>query len=320
MRRLLSLAAAAIVALAIQIAGVQAQPKVGLLIFGDATESGGAFRDGLRALGWIEGANVALVIRHAGGSLERLQAHAAELVDMKVDVIAAIGTSAVSVARQETSTIPIVMTGIGADPIGAGLIASFGRPGGNITGTALMFEELAVKQLEILLEALPHIRTVAVLLTNLPVHERRLARLEPEAARLGLKLIPLVVGAQAELPRLFDTMTAAGADAVFVFASPIIDDMRADIAGLALRHRLPSAAQHHVYARSGVLVCYAPSLAAAHRRAAFHVDKLLRGAEAADLPVEGPDRFELTVNLKTARALGLVVAPALLARADEVIE
>jgi ABC-type uncharacterized transport system substrate-binding protein len=300
-------------------------PHVGLLFLGsptgDIAGNGAAFRDGLRALGWIENRTVILELRWARGDPARLSAGAGELVAAKVNAITAFGTLATRAAREATSTIPIVMAAVG-DPIGAGFVASLARPGGNITGVSLMQQDVAAKQLELLKEAVPQIRKIGVLQQrDNPSHARQATELERAAASLGSEVIPLVIGNTAQdVSRRFDEMIAGGADAYCVLADPRTDDVRGEIAELALRNRLPGVAPLHAYVEAGVLLSYGADLAALQRRAALFVDKILKGAHPADLPVEQAERFALTINLKTAKALNLAVPPALLARADEVIE
>jgi putative ABC transport system substrate-binding protein len=207
------------------------------------------------------------------------------------------------------------------DAVGSGLVASLARPGGNVTGVSLMTQDLIAKQLEMLKEAVPRVIKVGVLLQrDTPRQAQLMAELERAAANLRVSIVPLVVDNAQDLPRRFDEMTATGADAYFVLADPRTVDMRADIAALALRHRLPGMAQLRTDVEAGMLLCYAASLTAAQRRAAVFVDKILNGANPGDLPVEQPTKFELIINLKTAKALGLAVPQSLLARADEVIE
>jgi putative tryptophan/tyrosine transport system substrate-binding protein len=300
-------------------------PRVGLLFLGsperDLSNHGEAFRDGLRALGWIENRTVRLEPRWASGDSERLAANASELISAEVDVIAAFGTLPTRAARQATSTIPIVMTAVG-DPIGAGFVASLARPGGNITGVSLMQQDLAAKQLQLLKEAVPQIRRVGILeQRDNPTHAHEAAELKQAAATLGIEVLPFVMGDTAQdLAQLFDEMLAAGADAYFVLADPLADDVRREIAELALRHRLAGAAQLRPYVEAGVLLCYGADLAALQRRAASFVDKILKGTQPTELPVEQAERFALTINLKTAKALDLAIPPSILARADEVIE
>jgi putative ABC transport system substrate-binding protein len=212
------------------------------------------------------------------------------------------------------------------DPVGLGLVASLARPGGNVTRLTGQGPDLVAKQLQTLKEAVPGVSKIAVLLRqDSPLHGKLMTELERAAPKLGVSLLPLVVGADRELPLLFDEMTAAGADAYFVLNEPRTDAMRRDIAALALRYRLPGAAQTRRYvdprfADPGLLVSYGVDLSAMHRRLAILVDKILKGAKPTDLPVEQPTTFELVVNLKTATALGLTIPPAILGLAAEVIE
>jgi len=331
MKRLLLLLALILVevappgrAAAQQVPGV---PRVGLLSWA-SSELGrlaaGEFREGMRSLGWIEGSNVSIEDRFANGDAARLSANAAEFVAAKADVIVAIDSAPAGAARQTTSAIPIVMTS--GDPIGLGLVASLARHGGNVTGLSGMSPDLVAKQLQTLKEAVPDVSKIGVLLRqDSPIHAQLMTELERAAPNLGVSLLPVVVGTDRDLPLLFDEMTAAGADAYFVLNEPRTDAMRGDITALALRHRLPGAAQTRRYVDPGfvdpgLLVSYGVNLSALHRRLAIFVDKSLKGAKPADLPVEQPTAFELVVNLKTAKALGLEIPRHVLALADEVIE
>jgi putative tryptophan/tyrosine transport system substrate-binding protein len=325
MRRLVRLLAVILVAgfaahgVAAQVSGV---PHVGLLHWPSPEMgrlSAGEFREGMRSLGWIEGSTISIEDRFADGNAARLSAQAAEFVAAKVDVIVAIDSVPAGAARQATSAIPIVMTS--GDPVGLGLVASLARPGGNVTGLSGMSPDLVAKQLQTLKEAVPGVSKIGVLLRqDSPIHAQLMTELERAAPNLGVSLLPVVVGADRDLSRLFDEMTAAAADAYFVLNEPRTDAMRGDIAALALRHRLPGAAQTRRYVDPGLLVSYGVDLSALHRRLAIFVDKILKGAKPADLPVEQPTTFELVVNLKTATALGLTIPYQILARADEVIE
>ena len=283
----------------------------------------GEFREGMRSLGWIEGSSISIEDRFANGDAARLSANAAEFVAAKVDVIVAIAPLPARAALEATSTIPIVTSA--ADPR-YGLVASLARPGGNVTGVSTMGPDLVAKQLQTLKEAVPGVGKIGVLLRqDSPIHAQLMTELERAAPNLGVSLLPVVVGTDQDLPHLFDEMTAAGADAYFVLSEPRTDSMRSDIAALALRHRLPGAAQQRRYvdpqfADPGLLLSYGVDLSAMHRRLAFFVDKILKGAKPADLPVQQPTTFELVVNLKTAKALGLTIPYQVLARADEVIE
>ena len=304
--------------------GLPGVPRVAVLApISASPEHGGwsvdDFREGMRSLGWIEGNNVSIEARFANGDPALLSANAADLVAERVDVIVAFSGDCSRAARQATSTIPIVMdTG---DPIRAGLVASLARPGGNVTGLSFMASDVATKQLEMLKEVAPRVSKVGVLRqSDGPLPAQMGTELERAAATLGVSLLPVAVGTAEGLPRRFDEMTAAGADGYFVWAEPRTDAMRNDIAVLALRHRLPGVTEQRRYVDAGLLLSYGTSLSAVHRREAYFVDRILKGAKPADLPVEQPTTFELVVNLKTAKALGLTVPPSTLARADEVIE
>jgi putative ABC transport system substrate-binding protein len=325
MSRLVILLAATLAAV-LAAGGVAAQqvsglPRVGLLHQGSPSHSpaAGEFREGMRSLGWIEGSTIAIEDRFADGDPAQLSANAAEFVAAKVDVIVAFSLAPAQAARRATSAIPIVM--VAGDPVGAGLVASLARPGGNVTGQSVMFPDMVGKQFELLKEAVPTVSKVGILLQpDSKGHAQLLTELEHAAATLGAFVLPVALGTAQDLPRRFDEMTAAGADGYFVLAEPRTDATVDDIAGLALHHLLPSMAQRRLYVDAGVLLCYGPNYSAMHRRAAVFVDKILKGARPADLPVEQPTTFELVVNLKTAKALGLTIPPSILARADEVIE
>jgi ABC-type uncharacterized transport system substrate-binding protein len=301
---------------------VSEMPRVGVLLQNspDRTTAGDEFREGMRSLGWIEGSTISIEDRFAYGDPARLAANAADLSAAKVDVIVAISRAPAKAARQATSVIPIVMDA--GDPVGAGLVASLARPGGNVTGLSVMWPDLVAKQLEMLKEAVPRVSKIGILRSpDGPDHAQLIIELERAAPMLGVAVLPVAVGTVQDLPRLFDEMTATGADAYFVLNDPaLLDPMRGDIAALALRHRLPGAAQDHRWVEAGLLLCYGVNLSAIHRRLALYVDKILKGAKPADLPVEQPTTFELVVNLKTANALDLTIPPSILDRADEVIE
>jgi putative tryptophan/tyrosine transport system substrate-binding protein len=327
MRRIVTLIAL-LLAAGVTGSGVMAQrlagvPRVGVLAPvtpEQNKQSVDDFRTGMRAVGWIDGGNVSIEVRFANGDPALLSANAAAFVAAKVDIIVAFSRDSAKAARQATSTIPIVMDT--DDPIGSGLVASLPRPGGNVTGISDMFEEVAAKSLQTLKEAAPRVSKIGVLAqTGNPRYAQLMMKeLEPAAASLVISLLPVGVDTAEDLPRRFDEMTAAGADGYLVIAQARTDAMRDAIAALALRHRLPGVAPMRRYADAGVLLSYGASLSAIHRREAYFVDRILKGAMPADLPVEQPTSFELVVNLKTAKALGLTVPPLILARADEVIE
>jgi putative ABC transport system substrate-binding protein len=300
----------------------KAMPHVGMLHQTSpeqAKRGADAFRQGMRSLGWIEGSTFSIEERFANGDPGRLAENAAKFVAEKVDVIVAFSGKPARAAREATSTIPIVMdTG---DPVSIGLVASLARPGGNITGQSLMRPDMAAKQLELLNEAVPSISKIGVLLQpDETVQAQQISELGRAAAGLGISVLPVSLGIAQDLPRLFDEMITAGADAYLVLNEPRTDAMRDDIAALALRHRLPGAAQERRHAEAGALFSYGPSLDAVHRRAAVFVDKILKGAKPADMPIEQPTTFELVINLKTAKTLGITIPQSLLAQADDVIE
>jgi len=275
-----------------------------------------AFRLRLRELGYVEGASLILDARRAEGDLSRLPALAAELVSLRPDVIFATVTPAVSALQQTTSAIPIVM-GPTADPIGSGFVKSLARPGGNITGVSLMSTDLSAKSLEFLHALAPDAKRVAALMTGNPVHTSLIQEVYAGAQALRLTIVPIAALHPSDVEDAFATMLRENCEAVVVLADP----MDARIPDLAAKARLPA-----VYAFSdsvlkfGGLLSYGPNLIDLFRRSADYVDKILRGADPAEIPVEQPAKFELTINLKTAKALGLDVPPTLLARADEVIE
>src|SRR5215467_1932511 len=277
------------------------------------------FREGMRALGWAEGGNVAIEVRFANGDPALLSANAAAFVAEKVDVIVAFSGASAQAARRATTTIPIVMD-TGGDPIRSGLVASLSQPGGNVTGLTLMQGEVAAKSLQMLKEVAPRVSKIGVLAGIDTPDVQLMTQLGPAAGSLGVSLLPVGVDAAEDLPRRFDEMTAAGADGYFVSAQVRTDPMRDAIAELALRLHLPGVAQQRRYADAGVLLSYGASLSAGHQRQAYFVDRILKGAKPADLPVEQPTTFELVINLKTAKALGLTIPPLILVRADEIIE
>jgi putative tryptophan/tyrosine transport system substrate-binding protein len=276
--------------------------------------------DALRALGWVEGKNVAFVRRFGENRLERLPELAAELVQLNVDVIVAIGTLAPLAAKRATSTIPIVMTAAG-DPLGSGLVASLARPGGNVTGMSLMAPDLGGKRLELLKELSPRLARVAVLWNAANPYPARVFRETQSASRtLGIEVQSLEVRSANDFDGAFETARKQRPDALITVEDPLTYDYRKRIADFAVANRLPSLYGFREFAIAGGLMSYGANIADLVRRAAGYVDKLLKGAKPADLPVEQPTTFELIINLRTARALGLQVPPTLLARADEIIE
>jgi putative ABC transport system substrate-binding protein len=297
-------------------------PRIGYLrstSAADAVRYGAALRQGLRDLGYIEGQTITIETRVAEGQHERLPGLAAELVRLPVDVIVAGGAPAIRAAKHATSTIPIVMA-FSFDPVAGGLVASLARPGGNVTGLALgPGAQFAGKWVELLKEAVPQVLRVAVLWD--PVLPALLVKeAERAASSLGLQLQLFEVRSAGEIESEFVPMKSAGAGALIVLPSARFNAERKRIVELAARHRLPAIYEHREFVKAGGLMSYGPNFLALVRRAAYYVDRLLKGSKAADLPVEQPTQFELVINLKTAQALGLTLSPVLLYRADEVIK
>ncbi len=282
-----------------------------------------AFRQGLRDLGYVEGRNVVIEYRDAEGKLERLPALAAELVALKVDVIVAPSTPAALAAKQATRTLPIVFA-VAADPVASGLVTSLARPGGNVTGLSILAPELVGKRLELLTQAVPGVSRVAVLWQPGGLGERTekdmLKGAEVAARALGVRLQFVEARGPADFDRAFSDMTRARAGALTVLASTMFFSERRRLVDLAAKNRLPAVYPWREYVDAGGLMSYGPNIADLFRRAATYVDKILKGAKPADLPVEQPTKFELVINLKTAKALGLTIPPSVLGRADEVIQ
>jgi len=278
----------------------------------------GALKDGLRALGYVEGRNIVFESRYADGRLERLPDLAAELVALRVDVIVTGANPGVAAAKRATATIPIVM-GNAVDPVRAGFIASLGRPGGNITGLSFdASQEVLGKHLEMLKEIVPRLSRVGVL--RQVESGTNFAALEVAARKLNVKLEVVDIRSPDDFEGAFATMIGRRSGAVIVIGGPLTYMRRQQIADLALKNRLPGIHSLREYAQAGLLISYGPVLPDLYRRAATYVDKILKGAKPADLPVEQPTKFELVINLKTAKALGLTIPTALLQRADEVIQ
>jgi ABC-type uncharacterized transport system substrate-binding protein len=280
----------------------------------------GAFRQALRELGYVEGQNIIIESRWADGRYARLPQLAAELVRLKVDVIVTYAPPAIQAAKEATGTIPIVMAGI-LDPVATGFVAGLSRPGGNITGLSLMAPELVGKQLAVLKEVLPKISRVALLGNPVNAGTGPQVRHGQEAARaLGLHLLLLEARGPSEIDTAFATMSRERVGALIILLNVMLNDHRARIEDLAAARQLPvvHGVTDQVEGRS--LMAYGPSFSDSWRRAATYVDKILKGARPADLPVEQPTKFELVINRKTAKALGLTIAPSLLLRADHVIE
>ena len=283
-----------------------------------------AFRQGLRDLGYVEGRNVVIEYRSAEGRFERLPALAAELVALKVDVIVtAGGTPPALAAKQATWTLPIVFV-FAPDPVTSGLVTGLARPGGNVTGLSIFAPELVGKCLEQLKQAVPGVSRVAVLWQPGALGERTEKEMlkEAEVAARALGVRPQFVEARgpADLDRAFSDMTKARAGALTVLSTPMFGSERRRLVDLAAKNRLPAVYSWREFVDAGGLMSYGPNVADNYRRAATYVDKILKGAKPADLPVEQPIKFELVINLKTAKALGLTIPQSLLGRADEVIQ
>ena len=297
-------------------------PRLGLLTGSSASSPNvEGFRQGLRELGLIDGQNIVIEHRFAEGRVERLPDLAAELIRLKVDVIAAGPTPPAVAAKKATATIPIVMLGA-AEPVNLGLIGSFAHPGGNVTGLSWSPSlELIGKGLELLRELAPKIRRVAVLWNPAnPAQGLAIREVKRAAGSLDVQLQLLEVRGPSDFEAAFAAMAEQRAEAVLVVAESLFVSHRAQLAKLAVRYRLPSIHSFRQNVEAGGLMSYAPDTVAVWRRAAFFVDKILKGSKPADLPVEQPTKFELVINLKTAQTLGLAIPRSLLLRADQVIE
>jgi putative tryptophan/tyrosine transport system substrate-binding protein len=276
-----------------------------------------AFVQRLRELGWIEGRTVVIEYRWAEGRSERAAETAAEFVRLKADVIVTDGTPSIVAAKQATSVIPIVFAAAG-DPVGSGLVASLARPGGNVTGLSVQAADLAGKRLEILREVIPGLRRLAIMSRiGSPTAQRREA--QAAAHTLGLEVVPAEIRRAEDIAPAFDALKGR-ADALYVFGDPLMATNRIRINTLAQGARLPTIYSQREFVEAGGLMSYGPNFPDLHRRAAEYVDKILRGAKPADIPVEQPTKFDFIINLTTAKALGLEIPSTLLARADEVIE
>jgi putative ABC transport system substrate-binding protein len=280
-----------------------------------------AFRKGLQELGYVEGQHVHLDYRWPAGEREGYPARAAQLVQSRFDVILTIGTGAARAAKRVTDTVPIVFCSVGDNPIELGMVASLARPGGNATGTVTLSRELEAKRLELLKEAIPGLSRAAVLWnSSIPLHPRMLQDVEEAARRLNVRVIPVEWKGPRDIEKAFQLARRERVGGVLALPDPETWRAREQIARVALEHRLPTVGIEPGFAAAGNLVQYGPDLSESCHRAAFYVDRILKGAKPADLPVEQPTKFELVINLKTAKALGLTVPQSLLARADEVIQ
>ena len=279
-----------------------------------------AFVQRLRELGWIDGHNVAIEYRWGEGRNERFAEIAAEFVRLKVDVIVTSGTSQVLAAKQATSVIPIVFATAG-DPVGTGLVTSLARPGGNVTGLSNQMLDLAGKQLELLREVVPNLRRLAIIgNVDNPVVVIEIGEVQAAARMLGLEVVILEIRRAEDIALAFEALVEGRAQALYVTSDALVITNRARIHTLAMGMRLPTMYGSRDYVEAGGLMSYGPNYPNQFRRAAEYVDKILRGAKPGDIPVEQPTKFDLVINLTTAKALGLEIPPTLLARADEVIE
>jgi putative tryptophan/tyrosine transport system substrate-binding protein len=278
------------------------------------------FRQGLRELGYTDGQNIAIEPRWAEGKYHRFPGLAAELVRLKVMVIVTYGGAATEAVRQATQTIPIVMAVV-QDVVSSGLVASLARPGGNITGMSSMAPELVEKQLQLLKEILPKVSRVALLGNpGQPGHAPQVRQAQETARALNVGLQVLEARDPSDIDKAFAVLTVERANAVIILPDSMLLDHRTRIAHLGIQGRLPIVSAIGNHAEAGGLMAYGPSIPDTFRRAATYVDKILKGAKPADLPIEQPTKFELVINLKTAKALGLTIPPSLLARADQVID
>jgi len=275
----------------------------------------------LRDLGYHEGHDMVIESRYAEGKEDRLSDLAVELVRLPVDVLVAAGSAAIQAAQHATRTIPIVMAAA-SDPVGQGFVTSLARPEGNLTGLSSMNRDLSGKQLELLMETVPTGSRIAVLVNPAdPSNLLRLLETQRAAERLGVPLQVLEARSRDDLEQVLSTILREGVSALFVIPDPLLlDQHRREIAAWALQRRVPTMYNWRMYVEAGGLMSYGPSLPALHYRAAYYVDRLLKGATPADLPVEQPRKFELVLNLKTAQILGITMPPSLLLLADEVIQ
>jgi putative ABC transport system substrate-binding protein len=324
-REFLALVGGAVTAAPLAVAAQEAHklPRIGFLGNSTATLEAnlvGPFREALRDLGYVEGKNVLIEYRWADGNYDRFPTLIAELIGLKVDVIVTAGTPAALAVKKATASIPLVMVAVG-DPVGTGLVASLGRPGGNATGLTSIAPELEGKRLELLKEALPRISRVAVLWNPANAYQIGSEKEVQAAAKvLRISILSLPVRSSGELGNALAAIPREHADAVLVLADRLFLHNRGRIADFAIANRVPGMNAYRELVEAGGLMSFGPSYAVMHRQAATYVDKILKGAKAGDLPIEQPAKFELVINLKTAKTLGLTIPQPLLLRADEVIQ
>jgi putative ABC transport system substrate-binding protein len=301
----------------------KAMPVIGFLSVRSPGEAAGAlaaFHQGLGETGYVEGQNVTIEYRWAEGGYDRLPTLAADLLSHKMDVITAVAAPTIVAAKNATSTIPIVFL-TGTDPVRDGLVASLARPGGNLTGISILTLEMMPKRLELISELVPQAGTIALLVNPNNPNAEPIIRGAQEAARTkGIQLSILKAGTESEIDAAFTSLVQLRAGALLVGTDPLFTSRREQVVELASRHAVPAMYEYREFPDAGGLISYGASLPGMWRQLGIYVGKILKGAKPADLPVQQPTTFELVVNLKTAKALGLTIPPAILARADEVIE
>jgi len=296
-------------------------PRIGVLISGRpsiASRRIQAFKSGLRELGYVEGKNITLEYRYAEGKVESVSDLAADLVRLKVDIIVTDTSNATQAAKNATKIIPIVFT-TANDPVGDGQVDSLARPGGNLTGLSILALDLNGKRLELLKEAFPNISRLGFLTRIGPTSEQRFKEAETVAKGLGLQLQYVAAKDAEDLENTLDVAKRARVQALLAHPSSFVATNRTRIIDLSIKNRLPVIYGSGDHAEAGALMSYGPDITANYRRAAYYVDKILKGAKPADLPIEQPTKFEFTINLKTAKQIGVIISPNVLARADRVI-
>ena len=295
--------------------------RIGLLRFGSGDDDSrviGPFREELRKLGWVEGTNILIDYQRAGRNRDRLREFADGLVRTKVDLIVVAGNQATAAAKAATSSIPIIVLRAG-DLLGSGIVTSLARPGGNITGSTRMSSELAGKRMELLKESLSQLSRVGIIVATRQ-DEEELKEMEGPARQLSVKIQPANVRGLSEFQGVFASMMKERAEAVIIVQSGVTFANRGKLLGLASKHRLPSMCEESAWSDAGCLMSYGPDVPQLVRRGAYFVDKVLKGAKPGDLPVEQPMKFEFVINLKTAKAIGVMIPPNVLARANKVIK
>jgi putative ABC transport system substrate-binding protein len=322
-KKILLIALAALALLSVHLASAQHAkvPRIGYLAADPRAPTREAFRQGLRDFGYVEGESIFIEWRFTEDKSDRIPELAAELVRLKVDVIVSGNSSAASILQRATTTIPIVMATYGGDPVADGIVTSFSRPGGNITGVVSLATELGGKQLELLKETLPKLSRVAVMWSPDDSAARiQWQEIQTAAGALGIQLLSLEVRAASELDKAIETAARARVGALVVLRGGTSYFLRKQVIALAEKHRLPGMYFASEFVEAGGLMSYSGNNEAQYRRAATYVDKILKGTKPADLPVEAPTKFELVINLKAAKQIGLTIPPNVLARADKVLK